>query len=668
MRTLLLVTFLCTGGGPLFLFSSLAGVAGATSSPRTCVLAKDLTFFRAFTDHAVLQRDVEHPVWGWAAPEAQVTLSFGENELTARSDADGRWEVRLPAQEAGGPHTLALQSGDERIAIEDVYFGDVYLLSGQSNMEWRLEQSDLDGSRATAIADPLIRELKVEKQHANTVQKRLPLDPTYGEAWMVGSADRMGSFSGVGSYFAHYLRREADVPIGLLHSSWGGSRIEAWMTAEALGLGADEAAALQEDAAAAAGGEARESFTRNFPGRELPKIDEGESLGWLRDEFDDSDWPSMTLPTQWEVAGWPAVDGHFYFRGSFTLTAEQAAEAATLYLGAVDDGDFTYINGKLVGSIPDAYSTERKYDIEPAVLREGENTLAIRVYDGMGGGGFSAKPEAFYLATAAGNVSLGGEYRYNIGEFRIDVAPNQLPTVLYNAMIAPLENLPLAGVLWYQGESNSGHADNVAYAEQMKSLIRQWRGHFSHPDVLPFYWVQLANFMAPVAGPDEPGWAVLRQSQTEALSEPMTGMAVITDVGDADDIHPKNKWEVGRRLSLFALRDVYGRKVQADSPSVADVKLVDGKAEVAFMDAPNGLVAKAEGRNSSVTGFTVQGENGEWHFAPAVLSLPNKVLVSHPEGGGITRVRYNWASNPNGNLYSTEGLPVNAFDRALPSR
>lgn len=643
---LLLTTFLCTRG-----------------------LAQELSFFESFVDHAVLQRGVEHPVWGWAKPGAKVTLTYPGGELEARADKQtGRWEVRLPPQTAGGPHQLTVRTGNASERIEDVYFGDVYLLSGQSNMEWRLAQSDLDGTRAEAIRDPLIRELKVDKTYASSPQQHLQLNAGYGNSWIVGgAAEGIREMSGVGSYFAHYLRQEVDVPIGLLHASWGGSRIEPWMTAEALGEDALRQEAKRADALAAAGEPGRKKFRESFPGRELPTQDKGEELGWLRDNFNDADWPTMTLPTFWESAGYPSVDGYFYFRRDFTLTPEQAASPITLHLGAIDDGDYTYVNGQLVGSYPNAYSTPRVYEVGANLLRPGKNTLAFRIYDGFGGGGFSASPAEFYARTATGKISLAGDYRYNIGEYRVDAQPNQVPIILYNAMIAPLEGLPLAGVLWYQGESNAGTGANTAYADQMKGLIRQWRGHFTHPGTLPFYWVQLANYQPAPTTADEPGWAIIRQSQTEALSEPVTGMAVITDIGEADDIHPKNKWEVGRRLSLLALRDVYGQGGIANSPSVKQVlSLPDNPAAalLSFTDAPAGLMVKSTARYPGVDGFTVQDTDGEWSFAGAVLYGKDQVLVTHPTGRRITRVRYNWANNPGGNLFSKAGLPVNGFDAA----
>jgi len=638
--TLLLLTFLCTR-----------------------VPAQDLKVFESFTDHAVLQRDVDHPMWGWATPKKVVKVAFGEQRLSVKADAEGRWDVLLPPTPAGGPHRITVMSGKEAILLKDVYFGDVYLLSGQSNMEWRLTQSDPDGVRAKAIADPMIRELKVKKSYDGVPREHLPVDENFNGEWMVGDQDGIGNFSGVGSYFAHYLRKQVDVPIGLLHASWGGSRIEPWMRPAALGMKGDPDLEANKDILYTAGIAGRKRFAEDFPGRNVPTEDTGEKSGWLTDEHNDASWPTMALPTFWEAAGYPNVDGAFYFRRTFTLTAAQAAGEAALHLGAIDDGDYTYVNGQFVGSLPNAYSEPRDYEVKPGVLRAGENTIAIKVVDGGGGGGFSVAADAMKLSTATGDVPLAGNWKFNIGRFEVGGNFNQLPVVLYNAMIAPLGRMPLTGVLWYQGESNAGEGDNLKYADLMKGLVNDWRDRFAQPE-LPFYWVQLANYTAPPRSANEPGWAVLRQSQTAALALPNTGQAVITDIGEADDIHPKNKWEVGHRLSLHALKNIYGKEVQAASPSFKKVHTVEGMTVLEFADVGGGLIAKAtDDKYGFPRGFTVRDKAGEWHYAHALLDpRDNMIAIVNPAGTGITMVRYNWASNPDGNLFSREGLPVTSFE------
>lgn len=632
----------------------------------TCASAQKLELFESFTDHAVLQRNVDHPLWGWAKPGKVVKVLIGEHKLSVKTDKSGRWEVSLPPMGAGGPHKISVQAKPEAILLEDVYFGDVYLLSGQSNMEWRLTQSDPDGTRARAIADPLIRELKVKKAYAAKPRVHLDIDENYSEEWIVGTAGGIKNFSAVGSYFAHYLREEVDVPIGLLHSSWGGSRIEPWMrpTAEGMNPDLDET----DDMLAQAGKAGRKRFANDFPGRNVPTEDEGRARGWLKDEVNDESWPTTTVPGVWESAGYPNVDGVFYFRRTFTLTEAQAKGNATLYLGKIDDGDVTHINGKQVGSLPNSYSKDRIYEVPTGTLRAGENTIAVQVTDGGGGGGFYSNADALKLETNAGNIALAGDWKFNIGKFTVGGNFNKFPVILYNAMIAPLAKYPLKGVLWYQGESNAGPGDNVKYSTLMKGLIKDWRDFFAQPK-LPFYWVQLANFKAPPQTPNEPGWAVLRQSQTNALVLPNTGQAVITDIGEAGDIHPRNKWEVGRRLSLHALKDLYNKDVVAASPSVVSARAINDRVVVTFSDIGGGLIVKPNAANDQrypylAEGFTVEDTSGKWHFASGLVGEDdNGVVLVTPPGITVRKVRYAWADNPErANLFSKEGLPVTPFE------
>ena len=632
----------------------------------TSAHAQSLELFDTFTDHAVLQRDVDHPFWGFTRPGRRVTVELAGQTYRAKADKTGRFTVTLSPVPAGGPHAITVRAGREAVTISDVYFGDVYLLSGQSNMEWRLGQSDPSGDRARAIADPLIREITVSKTYDGRPRSRLSINADYGAGWRRGTADKVQDFSGVGSYFAHAIREQVDVPIGLVHSSWGGSRIEPWLSQKTLARHGIVEELPDEDILVNAGKAGRQRFAEQFPGREVPTEDRGRQEGWLNDDFDDGDWPTMELPGFWEAKGYPNVDGHFYFRRTFELTAAQAAGDATLYLGAIDDGDITVINGREVGRHKSAYSTERVYPVPAGTLRAGENTLAIRVYDGAGGGGFSAAPAGMRLETAAGEVPLAGDYRFNIGEFRIGGNFNQIPVVLNNAMIAPLAGLPLSGVLWYQGESNAGPGDNTAYAELMRDLVREWRQTFRRDD-LPFYWVQLANYTSPPTSPDEPGWAIIRQSQTEATNLPRTGQAVIIDLGEADDIHPKNKWDVGRRLALHALKDVYGKDVQANSPVALKAIQLGVAIEVEFVDVGGGLIVKPTDHDRYhylVRELAAQDKGGEWHWLAGTLRADGKAVIIIGESGvEYQRVRYAWSSNPSrANLFSREGLPATPFE------
>ena len=626
--------------------------------------AQDLEVFELFTDHAVLQRNVAHPIWGWTKPNRRVRVTYADEVYTGRADRSGKWSVELPAQQAGGPHVVSITDGRQTITLRDVYFGDVYLLSGQSNMEWRLAQSDPDSTRAGAIADPLIRQILVAKTAESAPAEHLQLD----EPWKPGTKREIADFSGVGSYFAHYLRESGvDVPIGLVHSSWGGSRIEPWIPAARQTGGVTVSTEDLEREAQARREKVTGFYRQQFPGADLPPPTETQvNTSLIAADADTDGWATTTLPGLWEGQGYADVDGVFYYRKTFNLSEAQATRPAILHLGPIDDNDRTYLNGTEVGAT-NLYSESREYKVPTGLLRAGENTLAVRVEDTGGGGGFYGQPDSMYLGFGADKVNLAGDYFYRIGGFRINTnsGANQTPTLLYNAMIAPLGPLPLTGVLWYQGESNAGPQDALKYAEQMRALVGSWRDQFAS-DSLPFYWVQLANYMAPPTGPDEPGWALLRDQQTRALDLPNTGQAIITDIGEADDIHPKNKWEVGRRLSLHARKDIYGQDVQAASPVATAVTMEEGTATITFAEVGEGLTVHLEvgERYPIVRSLSVRDDAGSWHWAVGWLSEGNNALhVINPAGTGISAVRYAWFNNPDdANLFSEAGLPVTPFE------
>ena len=617
------------------------------------VFAQELRLFELFADHAVLQRDVDHPLWGKARPGARVEISIAGQELDTRVDRTGNWRVSLSAMPAGGPHAMTISSRRETVELSDLYFGDVYLLSGQSNMEWRMRQIDPGGELVASIADPMIREAKVGKAYAEHPQSTLPLE----FSWTPGRADQIGEFSALGSYFAHYVREREDIPIGLLHSSWGGSRIEAWMATE---LFEDEAIRDEyQSAFEAVKVKARNTYRTAF-GQEPPTEDRGEELGYLDPATDASTWPSMSLPSLWESQGYEAVDGQFYFRKDITLSQEQAAGAATLSLGAIDDSDKTYINGVQIGGMKDAWSTDRVYDVPAEVFKAGRNTIIIWVEDTGGGGGFTGKSDDFFLETSAGKLNLSGDWKYQIGAMRFDSSPNQIPSVLYNAMIHSLAGWPLTGILWYQGESNAATEDAVVYAEQFQKLIQYWRQHFNRED-LPFYWVQLANFMEPQSSPNEEGWGIIRESQSAALSLPNTHQAVIYDIGEADDIHPRNKWEVGRRLSLAALHDIYGHEdIHPYSPRVENIQANDGGVLLNITNSGGGLEVR-NNRYGYAGGFVLRDAEGTWHWAQAIIE-EDEIWVRVPGMGEPTAIRYGYSNNPtDANVFSKEGLPLTPF-------
>lgn len=620
--------------------------------------AQDLQLFELFTNHAILQRDVPVPVWGWAPPDVRVNVIFDGDRYKTRSDAKGFWRVELPAQEAGGPYTMVVRAKREAITIGDLYFGDVYLLSGQSNMEWVVANTDVTPELLAKLHEQSerIRHVKVQKSYAETPEEHLVVE----HSWESADPEHLPRFSAVGAFFAHYLLPHVDpeLRIGLVNSTWGGSRIEPWMSAKSLGMDrpVDFAASI-DGLRTAAGNTLRERLGAVPPATGNRGLDQG----WSAADYDDRSWPTMELPQLWESDGLPGVDGVFWFRTSFELTPVQASQPAVLHLGPIDDADVTYLNGRQVGETS-AYNEPRDYTLPANVLRAGRNTLAIRVTDTGGGGGIYGDADQLRLQLGEEAIALAGDWRYNVASFTVQSSnANQQPTLLYNKMIHPLLDFPVKGILWYQGESNAGPGDNAAYAEQFKTMIRDWRTRFGLGDI-PFYWVQLANFMAPPTGPDDTGdWPRLRASQSAALELPNTAEAVIIDIGEADDIHPRNKSEVGRRLALAARHQIYGEtEVPYRSPRVAEVNFYNTQTTVRFDHVGEGLDVRD--RYGIVKSITVQDEAGNWHWAPAMISSYDQIVILHTRLGKIQAVRYAWANNPDdANLYTVEGLPVAPF-------
>ena len=614
------------------------------------------------SDGAVLQRDHDVPVWGWATPGADVTVRLGDARATTEAGADGRWRVELPEMAAGGPHILTVASAGETATASDIMIGDVWVLSGQSNMEWPVRAANNAEAEIAAADDSAIRHFFVPHTFAET-----PQDELAGGSWAVASPETVGDFSAIGYFFAREIRPEIGVPVGLLHTSWGGSRIEPWMSPAMLGYddGDTEAVFAAE--------RAREDAIREglleILGGEFPTEDAGMAGGepvWASPTLDDADWDTITAPGVWEEQGYPGLDGSAWYRKTVMLPAD-ALGAATLHLGMIDDGDTAWINGVEVGQTPNAYNEERHYAVPEGVLREGPNVVAVRVVDFQSGGGIYGDPAALSIETASGErYPLAGDWQFRVGVVQIGAGGNmnQIPTVLWNQMVYPLTVQPVAGVLWYQGESNAGSDEEAeVYADLFQSMIEGWRDAWDDDD-LPFFWVQLANFMAAPTGPGDAGtWSTLRGSQSAALDLDHTAEAVIYDVGDPDDIHPRDKQTVGHRLALAARALVYGDDdLVYSGPRVEDIDVDDGRVEVTF-DHTGGGLATRDGL--PLGGFALADADGRWHWADAEID-GDRVLVWSDAAPEPTAVRYAWANNPDtATLTNAEGLPAAPFSEDL---
>lgn len=626
--------------------------------------AAQLRLPHLLSDEAVLQRDREIPIWGWAAPRAEVSVALADAATTTTADAAGRWRTALPALPAGGPHVLTVSSDGEAATARDLLVGDVWVLSGQSNMEWTVRDADDAEAEMAAATDAQIRHFKVPQSFADTPQRELA-----GGAWAAASPATVGAFSAVGYSFARALRRHVDVPIGLVNATWGGSRIEPWMSAEMLGLDAAGVDSLR--AAERSRENAVRDRLRSLVGG-LPEEDAGmagdEPL-WAAPDLDDGEWVPVPVPSAWEAAGYDGLDGIAWYRTTFRVSPEEAAEGVTLGLGMIDDDDVTWVNGVEVGRTTNGWNRARRYTVPPAALRAGLNTLAVRVVDHQGGGGIGGADSLVYVEAASGaRRPLPPDWRFQVAVVRLGAAStkNQVPRVLWNQMVHPLTQIPVAGVLWYQGESNGDRMeDAVAYGDLFSSMIGGWREAWGRPD-LPFFWVQLANFHAPPTGPDDTGvWALLRKGQSSALALPHTAEALALDIGEADDIHPRDKQTVGHRLALAARALVYGEDdVVYSGPRYRSHTVRDGRVVIEFDHAAGGLATRD---GAPPGGFALADSDGRWYWADARIE-GDDVVVWNDAVPDPAAVRYAWADNPeDAMLTNAAGLPAAPFSTSPPA-
>ncbi len=603
-----------------------------------------------FSDGAILQRDRPMPVWGWASPGARIRVQFDHHNAIATADAQGQWETQLPAHVAGGPYLLVVEGDGGRRQASDVWVGDVWLASGQSNMEWPLLRA-ADGVREVASADdPQLRHFKVPKSWSGRPEPRLA-----GGDWKAATPQNAGEFSAVGYFFARELRERTGVPIGIIDSSWGGSAIEAWMGAQALGLdtgeGADAIAQVRaEDARITA---ATRTRIERWP------VVRGDP-SWRAPDLDDSDWDSIPVARQWESSGYDGMDGIGWYRTTFTLDAAEANAGIRLGVGQIDDSDVTYVNGVQVGETREHWNLPRVYAVPAAVVKEGVNHIAVKVTDLAGGGGMHGDDRERFVQAGEGRRRALRGWKFRPGAVTVSLLDNknQQPTLLYNQMIHPLQRFPVKGVIWYQGETNANQAGALKYRDQFAAMIRQWRSERAQPQ-LPFLWVQLANFQA---GEDKGAlspWALLRESQSSVLALPATGQAVTIDIGNPGNIHPTNKRDVGHRLALAARHVAYGESLVYSAPVYQQATFAAHQASLRFDPMGSALALRAGAATAG--GFTIAGADRRFHPAQARID-GDRVVVASAAVARPVAVRYGWSENPvDANLVNREQLPVSPF-------
>jgi sialate O-acetylesterase len=614
-----------------------------------------------FTDNMVLQRGIDVPVWGTAKPGGRITIRISDRSVCCDADARGNWMAKVPPMKAGGPYELVI-SGKETISLKNVLVGDVWICSGQSNMEQGIGACLNPKEEIAAANYPQIRLFMVPRRIANRPEK------TVDASWKVCTSENVAAggwagFSGAAYYFGRHLHKELKVPIGLIQTCWGGTVAEAWTSAEALSTMEDFKPAVTYMTSTPEG---QKKLVEAFE-KQMVEWWRKQDRNWDDPKTDVSGWKTMKLPQNWERAGIEAMagfDGLVWFRRDVDIPAAWAGKDLKLELGPVDDRDRTMFNGVKIGGM-NYWRTPRAYTVPGKLVKAGRNVISVRVLDTGGGGGIYRGPQRIGLAAGGGKtIPLSGPWSYKVAAPLAELKMPQEPprargantvTVLYNGMIAPLLPCGIKGAIWYQGESNSGRP--LQYRTLLPTMIEDWRSRFG-VGKFPFFIVQLANFTRVQTQPAEGGWALLREAQLlTALKDPMAGLAVITDIGDARDIHPKDKQGVGRRLALSALAIAYGRDLVHSGPVYRGMNVEGGKVRLAFDHVGGGLVAKGD---TKLKGFAIAGEDKEFVWADAVID-GKTVVVSSPKVAKPAAVRYNWASNPIGNLFNKEGLPASSF-------
>lgn len=590
---------------------------------------------KLISDCMVLQRDVELDIWGWADPGTWVTVRLNGGYYETQTGDDGRWMVTLPPQKAGGPYIMEV---NEKV-IRDVLVGDVWLCSGQSNQETPIHRLVEMFPEINVSNNHMIRHYKVPTQDS---KEELQEEIAGNAVWHSAVASEIMNWTALAYFYALEAYEHTGVPQGMLVSSLGGSAIESWVSQEHL----KEFPSLLLDREALAG--LNEALS-----------DKGEGK-WNLPDCDDSDWKTMEMPGTWKENGLN-LRGTVWMRKDFDVPASMAGRHAKLSMGTLVHNDRVYVNGVFVGSTGYEYPP-RRYQIPAGVLREGRNTIAVRLDAPQGNGEF-IKDKPYEIIGDSAVIDLEGTWKYNIGTDLSEAASYEerlrnrqsAGSGLYNGMIYPLRNYKVKGTIWYQGESNAGRAHE--YGTLMTGLMTGWRELWNMPE-MPFLLVQLPNFMQKQEQPADSGWARIREAQLQTFrNDPYSALAVTYDVGEWNDIHPLDKKTVARRLFLGARKIVYGEKVTASGPVYKDMKIDGNKIILTFTETGRGLMAEG----GSLKHFAIAGADRKFVWADAVIK-GNTVVVSSSRIDAPVAVRYAWSDNPeDANLCNKDGLLASPF-------
>jgi sialate O-acetylesterase len=626
------------------------------------------------SDGMVLQRDTKLLIWGWASPGEKVRVNFNKKTAGTVTDSDGNWKVSLPPMKEGGPYSMIVK-GNNTLTVNDILIGDVWFCSGQSNMVLNMERVKEKYPEDIAGANfPEIRNFFIPTaSDVTSIHKDLP-----GGKWISASPENVLGFGAATFFFARSIYKEYKVPIGIINSSVGGTPIEAWTSEEGLNefpLLKSRIEKLKDTAYLnpILRSTRRRSDAGQSPSANSKSTDKGMGgpIPWYDIDYVPEGWHKYWLPGYWDDQGVRGLNGIVWFRKEINIPESMTGRPAKLFLGRIVDADNVYVNGVLSGTITYQYPP-RRYNLPAGLLKPGKNIIVIKVTNNSGKGGF-VPDKPYYLIAGRDSIDLRGEWMYRVGQvFRPVtfgsgtgspiISMQNEPTGLYNTMVAPSINYSIKGVLWYQGESNTGKPKE--YQQLLPALISDWRNKW-HQETLPFLFVQLPNFMEVQYLPSESQWAELRYGELKSLSVPNTAMAVTIDAGEWNDIHPLEKKVVGERLALAARKLAYGNEKIVYSGPVykSSIKVADS-IMIEFDHIGSGLVVKGSG---DLNYFAIAGVDRKFVWAEARIKN-NHVVVWSNEIKNPLYVRYAWADNPEGaNLYNIEGLPASPFE-AIPDK
>jgi len=614
-----------------------------------------ITLPKVFGDNMVLQRGIKIPVWGNSTPGAHITAELGKFRATATADQEGKWKVRFPVFKAGGPYELKISEygkAGSKITLTGILIGDVWVASGQSNMEWQVQQAQNAKEEIASANYPQIRLLYVEHDI-----KMSPQPDIKGGKWKVCNPENAPKFSAVAYYFARKIHQGQKVPVGIIQSTWGGTPVESWTSREKLlSSPITKAKILANDTLS------EQHFVKDsLDGARFweivynPQNNTGKIVPAV--EYDDSNWRLVDMPKLIKDFPTGPYEGMVWMRKKVNLPESFAGKDLTLHIGHPEMNFSMYFNGEEICKTVWNDNPKQSYTIPARFVKKGENCITLRLAMLWGGGGLNPPAENIYITDGSSKVSLAGTWLYQKDlEPRLPKIRNYhyYPAVLYNAMLNPIIPYGIKGFLWYQGEANDSAAYH--YRKLFPMMISDWRERWNQGD-LPFLYVQLANYKKTKPLPAESEWAELREAQALTLSQPNTAMACIIDIGDAKDIHPSNKQEVGRRLALSANKLVYKQNCVASGPMYKSYKKEGNRVRISFTNTAAGLVSR-DGRET--TGFAIAGKNKQFYWAKAAIE-GNEIVVYSEKVSDPVAVRYAWADNPECNLMNSAGLPAVPF-------